>query len=86
MQKRDSGGRRVGEPSRMIAAQFEPLKCRHELLSSPFRVTVHGEKGPVILLSLPHCELPSASKFPPNRAMAPYESPANAEGTTSPQR
>lgn len=37
----------------MIAAQFELLKCGHELLSSPFRVTVHGAKGPVILLSLP---------------------------------
>lgn len=44
----------------MIAAQFELLKCRLELLSSPFRVTVHEEKGPVILLSLPHIKLPSS--------------------------
>lgn len=62
----------------MIAAQFELLKCGHELLSSPFRVTVHGGKGPVILLSLPHSELPGSLRFPPNRGMAPRESPASA--------
>lgn len=61
----------------MIAAQLELLKCRHELLSSPFRVTVHGGKGPVILLSHHHSELPSASRFPPNRQTALIESLAN---------
>lgn len=68
----------------MIAAQFELLKCGHELLSSPFRVTVHGGKGPVILLSLPHRELPSSSRFPPNGGTAPCESPANTVRATAP--
>lgn len=86
MHKRGRGSGRVREPSRMIAAQFELLKCRHELLSSPFRVTVHGGKGPVILLSLLRNELPSSSRFPPNRAMALCESSTNAVGATSPQR
>lgn len=76
VQRRDSRGGRVRGPSRMTAAQFELLKCRRELLSSPFRVTVHVGKGPVILLSLPHTELlPSSSRFPPNGATAPRESP-----------
>lgn len=57
----------------MIAALFELLKCRRELLSSPFRVTVHGVKGSVILLSLPHSRLCISSRFPPNRATAPCE-------------
>ena len=73
-----AGVRWVREPSRMIGALFEPLKCRREALSSPFRVTVHGGKGPVILLSLPHREFPRSSTFPPNKAVAPYERPANA--------
>lgn len=68
----------------MIAAQFELLKCGHGLLSSPFRVTVHGGKGPVILLSLPHSELPSSSTFPPHRGMAPCESSANVGRATGP--
>lgn len=63
----------------MIAAQFEMQKCRHELLSSPFRVNDHGGKGPVILLSLPHSVLPSSSRFPPNRPTTPYASLATQQ-------
>lgn len=77
---RDRGGGRVRGPSRMTATQFELLKCRRELLSSPFRVTVHEGKGPVILLSPPHSELPSYSKIPPDGAAAPLERPANSAG------
>lgn len=55
----------------MIELLFELLKCKCELLSSPFRVAVHIVKGLVILLSV-HCrELPTFSGFPPNRGMAP---------------
>lgn len=82
-QQRDSGGGWVRAPSRMTAAQFELLKCRRELLSSPFRVTVHRGKGPVILLSPPHSELPSCSRVPPDGAAAPCERPANTAGATS---
>lgn len=59
----------------MIAAQFELVKCRRELLSSPFRVTVHGAKGPVILLSLP-----SSPSF------QDHETPATTAGAITAQR
>ena len=68
----------------MIAAQFELLKCGRELLSSPFRVSVHGGKEPVFLHLILPSELPRSSRFPPDRGLAPCENTAvvrsNAEG------
>lgn len=67
----------------MIAAQFELLKCGRELLSSPFRVSVHGGKEPVILHLILRSELPRSSRFPPDGGLAPCESSADVRSNAA---
>lgn len=67
----------------MIAAQFELLKCGRELLSSPFRVSVHGGKEPVILRLILRSGLPRSSRFPPGGGPAPCENSADVCGNAA---
>lgn len=67
----------------MIAAQFELLKCGRELFSSPFRVSVHGGKEPVILHLILHSELPRSDGFPPDGGPAPCENSADVHSNAA---